>query len=131
MTLLTAMHRVCDEVSLPRPLAVVSSSALTHKMLLTCAHQAGDDIARQGDWAALAGTASFPALASAAPLPVDYLRLAKGGAVRLTAPTAEAIHGPVTTEQLQFLRSASPAKLYFAPDSGGLLVPSNFGAVNI
>lgn len=80
MTLLSAINEVCDVVSLDRFSSVYGSNDSNAQTMVALAQEAGDEIARRGDWQQMIG--QFVTILSPSALPDDYQRLSPGGAVR-------------------------------------------------
>ncbi|MGT2444474.1 phage adaptor protein [Ensifer adhaerens] len=83
MTLLSAINEVCDVVSLDRFTSVYGSTNPNAQTMLALAQEAGDEIARRGDWQKMLKTET--AVSSPLTIPSDYERMTPGGAVRTSA----------------------------------------------
>lgn len=83
MTLLSAINRVCDIVSLSQFDSVYGSDEPNAQTMVAFAQEAGDEIARRADWQKL--LKSHAAAASPETLPGDFQRLTPGGPVRTAA----------------------------------------------
>lgn len=83
MTLLSAINEVCDVVSLDQFDSIYGSDDPNARTMVALAQEAGDEIARRGDWQQM--LKERVALSSPEPLPDDYERLTPGGAVRSAA----------------------------------------------
>ncbi len=81
MTIITAINAVCDVVSLDRFDTVVGNTDPNAQTMLEFAQEAGEEIARRGDWSRMGKT--VPVTNNPFPLPEDFQRLAAGGAVQL------------------------------------------------
>lgn len=80
MTLLTAINEVCDVVSLDRFASVYGSTDPNAQTMVALAQEAGDEIARRGDWQKT--LKSLTVTASPESFPANFQRLTPGGAVR-------------------------------------------------
>lgn len=78
MTLLAAINAVCDDVSLDRFASIISNADALQ--MLRFANEAGEEIGRRGDWAAMFATDTATATASHN-VPANFQRLIPGGAV--------------------------------------------------
>ncbi|OCP36737.1 hypothetical protein [Ensifer sp. LC163] len=85
MTLLSSINEVCDVVSLDRFDSVYGSVNPNAQTMVALAQEAGDEIARRGDWQQMLLQAT--AVASPLNLPSDFERLTPGGSVRTSAGT--------------------------------------------
>lgn len=80
MTLLSSINEVCDVVSLDRFASVYGSNDPNAQTMVTLAQEAGDEIARRGEWQRM--MKQFVAILSPSVFPDDFQRLSPGGAVR-------------------------------------------------
>lgn len=83
MTLLSAINEACDVISLDRFDSVYGSVNPNAQTMVALAQEAGDEIARRGDWQRMLMQAT--AVASPLNLPYDFERLTPGGAVRTSS----------------------------------------------
>lgn len=81
MSIISAINAVCDVVSLDRFDTVVGNTDPNAQTMLEFAQEAGEEIARRGDWSRMDKTAAVTN--NPFPLPEDFQRLAVGGAVLL------------------------------------------------
>ena len=76
-TLLSLMQDVVDELGLPQPAAIVTSTDTTVRRLLAMSNREGRDLVREHDWTVLQILHTFTTVASQEEysLPSDYSRL--------------------------------------------------------
>jgi hypothetical protein len=77
MTLKTIVNDVCDIIEIDQFESVYGNSDPGALTMLELAQQAGDEIARRGDWKVLLSTSVI--MQSGAQLPADFQRLVPGG----------------------------------------------------
>jgi hypothetical protein len=109
MTLLSAVNRVCDIVSLSPFDSVYGSDEPNAQTMVAMAQEVGDEIARRADWQKL--LKAHTAAASPVTLPDDFQRLTPGGPVRTAAGV---FVRPVTNSgQWAVIARISAAQPYF------------------
>ncbi|OOG65851.1 hypothetical protein B0E45_26410 [Sinorhizobium sp. A49] len=109
MTLLSSINEVCDVVALDRFDSVYGSVNPNAQTMVALAQEAGDEIARRGDWQQM--LKERVAQSSPEPLPADYERLTPGGAVR---NAAGAFYRPITnSSQWAVIVGVVSAQPYF------------------
>ncbi len=117
MTLLSAINRVCDVVSLSPFDGVYGSDEPNAMTMVALAQEAGDEIARRADWQKL--LKSYTAAASPEALPDDFQRLTPGGPVRTAAGV---FVRPVTNSgQWAVIAGIPSAQRYFFIKGGQVL----------
>jgi hypothetical protein len=74
MALLDLVQRVCDEVGLPRPVAVAGSTDQLARQLYSLANAELEELSKRFDWPVLVREYNFPTVATQAAytLPADY-----------------------------------------------------------
>jgi len=102
MTILTAIQEACLALALSKPLTALDDDP-TAMRLLGFAHEAGDDIAKRGDWRRMLETTS--AAAGPIALPADFERLVPGGAVNIILPSPSPVRGPLSSDQMAAISS--------------------------
>lgn len=118
MTILLAIQEAAPILSLARPNDAVTSTDQTVQRLLAVAHQAGDDIARRGDWSKIIRSADV----TNGVLPSDFQRLTTGGSIKRTAPTAYQLRGPLSSEQLRAMPMfGATSVLAYGVQGGGIV----------
>jgi hypothetical protein len=80
MSIIEAINEVCDVVSLDRFDTLVGNSNPNAQTMIEFAQQAGEEIARRGDWNRTLKSASVDA--SPFPLPENFQRLIAGGGIQ-------------------------------------------------
>jgi hypothetical protein len=119
MTILTAVQEACPDLGIDRPLSIVSGLDATAVRLLDFAHDAGDDIARRGDWSRMlmfVTPIDFPFT-----LPDDFARFIPGSAINRTSPSYLALRGPLSSDQMAGITGGQfgvSARLYYGIESG-------------
>lgn len=117
MTAILAIQRAADLLGVKRPTSIGDNDDTARKML-AFANEAGEDISRRGDWSRMVQTANVTSGA----LPADFMRLAPGGALTISAPTPAPVRGPLSTDQLDAIgRMGATTDLYFAMEGGTIL----------
>jgi len=106
-TLLSIIQDVCDEVGIPRPSVVYTSSDAQIRTLLQMSNRAGRDIAREHDWTALERLCTLTTVASQAEysLPTDFARL-----INLTAwdtTNKRPMAGAIGAQEWRAIKSSS------------------------
>ena len=120
MTVLTAIQEACPDLGLPRPLSAMDASNPNAVRLLDFAHDAGDDIARRGDWAGMMYKVVFTGYSQAISLTSSFARLAPGGAVNLLTPAPQRIRGPLSSDQLAQISAGAygaTSRLYYSMEA--------------
>lgn len=124
MTLLSAANEVCDIVALDRFSSLVGLDDEAAYNMLSIANEAGQEIARRGDWQQIMQTQTV--VSSPAALESDFQRVTGGGAVRTSdglpvRPVNDAgqwamIQSVPSTTAWYFIRGG---QIYFSPTSSG------------
>ncbi len=123
MTILTAIQEACPDLGLQKPLSAVDASNPTAVRLLDFAHDAGDDIARRGDWSRMLATTTVTSGPIA--LPASFARLVPGGAVNRTLPTWQSVRGPLSSDQMTQIaggRFGAASRLYYSIEGGSIVL---------
>lgn len=124
MTLLSSINEVCDVVSLDRFSSVYGSTNPNAQTMLALAQEAGDEIARRGDWEKLLKTAT--AASSPLTIPTDYERMTPGGAVRTSA--GDFVRPITNSSQWAVIVGIPSTQPYFFIKAGqGLFSPASAG----
>lgn len=117
MTLLSSVNEVCDVVNLDRFSTVYGSANPNAQTMVALAQEAGDEIARRGDWQKMLKQAT--AVSSPLAVPTDYERMTPGGAVRTSAG---AFVRPITnSSQWAVIVGIPSAQPYFFIKAGQVL----------
>ncbi|MBD9592686.1 hypothetical protein IB270_07565 [Ensifer sp. ENS05] len=125
MTLLSAINEVCDVVSLDRFASVYGSVNPNAQTMVALAQEAGDEIARRGDWQKMLKTAT--AVSSPMTIPTDYERMTPGGAVRTSA--GDFVRPITNSSQWAVIVGVPSAQPYFFIKAGQVLFsPASAGA---
>ncbi|WP_429807294.1 hypothetical protein [Ensifer sp. B1-9] len=124
MTLLSAINEVCDIVSLDRFDSIYGSNDPNAQTMVALAQEAGEEIARRGDWRHL--LKQHVAILSPLTLPADCQRLTPGGAVRTASG---GFFRPITnSSQWAVATSTASAQPYFClRDNQMLFSPASAG----
>ncbi len=122
MTVLSAINAVCDVVSLDQFDTVVGNTDPNAQTMLEMAQEAGEELARRGDWTRMAKTATVTN--NPFPLPEDFQRLAEGGAVQLqTGDFARQIANESVWRVVQ--STASPVPFFYLTGGKVLFSPAS------
>ncbi|QRY69174.1 hypothetical protein JVX98_13215 [Ensifer sp. PDNC004] len=125
MTLLSSINEVCDVVSLDRFTSVYGSANPNAQTMVALALEAGDEIARRGDWQKMLKTAT--AVSSPMTIPTDYERMTPGGAVRTSA--GDFVRPITNSSQWAVIVGIPSTQPYFFIKAGQVLFsPASAGA---
>jgi hypothetical protein len=97
MTIQTAIAEACPVLGLVAPASVTSTIDANATRLLAVAHEAGEDIAKRGDWRRMLSKTT--ATSGPITLPADFERLVPGGAINITLPAVSPVRGPMSSDQ--------------------------------
>jgi hypothetical protein len=122
MSVLTAINEACPDLGLAKLRTIIGADDLTASKLLDIAHDAGDDIARRGDWSQMLSATAI----TVAPwqLPADFGRLIPGGAVNVIAPAFQRVRGPLSSDQMASITSGAfgaSSRMYYAFQNGAMV----------
>jgi hypothetical protein len=110
MSLLSIVLRVCDEVGLPRPTAVATSTDQLARQLFALANTELEELSKRFDWPVLTREKTFNTVAGTTQyaLPADYRKFISNSIYDRSAYTA--LRGSLSPSQWQAAQISSPAR---------------------
>ena len=113
MTLEELVNDVVDIVKLDRTVDLSTTDLQTERELMALANQTGQDLMRRAEWPQLYKELSVAAAQSSVPIPADFHRLIKGGAIIEGGAATAFMNGAASADQWTLIKKTASTQPYY------------------